>query len=268
MKKSTERLGDALGWASIGLGLPMTTVPGRLAQAIGLPDDGRTRAAIIGVGLREYAGAATLLAQRHYRAGTLARVGGDCIDLALLASGWGKATDRARLTRAMGAVGAVLVLDLIAAAKAVRETSGDTPKPNPTPESHTGPMETSTSTHVKKALTIRSDEDELRRHWREYEWTAFDPQELEANGDVTFSEAPGGRGTELHIDHEPSTNAVVAKLRKATGTAPDQLITDELRRFKALVETGVLVRSDKSPEGPSSRRQLKQQPAQPVGETP
>jgi len=54
---------------------------------------------------------------------------------------------------------------------------------------------------------------------------------------------------------------------KAVGKAPDQLINDDLRRFKALLETGVLARSETSPEGPSSHRQIfhKRQPAQPLG---
>lgn len=266
MKRSTERLGEATGWASIALGLPMTTVPGRLLEAIGLPDDDKARAWTVAVGVREYAGAATLLAMRHYQVGTWARVMGDVMDLTLLASGWGKARDRARLQTAMGTVGAFLAIDLFTAVKATRESTGRTPKPVPTPETHTGPTEASGSTHVRKSLTIRLPEDEVRQHWRQYEWTALDPQELESTGDVRFVPAPGSRGTEIHIDHEPATSALAAKLSKLVGIAPDQLIVDELRRFKAFVETGVVVRSEKSPEGPSSRRQLKQHPAQPPTE--
>jgi hypothetical protein len=41
---------------------------------------------------------------------------------------------------------------------------------------------------------------------------------------------------------------------------------DELRRFKQRVETGVIVRSDGSPEGELAERKLDQRPAQPLEE--
>jgi hypothetical protein len=41
--------------------------------------------------------------------------------------------------------------------------------------------------------------------------------------------------------------------------------SEELRRFKALLETGVETRSDKTPESHSAIRQILQRPAQPVG---
>jgi uncharacterized membrane protein len=43
-------------------------------------------------------------------------------------------------------------------------------------------------------------------------------------------------------------------------------IKDDLRRFKQIMETGEVVRSDGSPEGQLSRRMLKQRPAHPLTE--
>ena len=43
-------------------------------------------------------------------------------------------------------------------------------------------------------------------------------------------------------------------------------LSDDLRRFKQLVETGQIVRSDAVPRGHLLGAQLKQQPAQPVAE--
>ena len=40
---------------------------------------------------------------------------------------------------------------------------------------------------------------------------------------------------------------------------------DGVRRFKQLLETGEVVRSEGSPGGTSARGQLKQRPAQPLG---
>jgi uncharacterized membrane protein len=73
---------------------------------------------------------------------------------------------------------------------------------------------------------------------------------------------------EVHVDREPSPPgaAVGAAALKLAGQAPDQRINDELRRFKALVETGVEPRSEKSPGGHSTLRQMLQRSAQPLGE--
>jgi hypothetical protein len=47
-------------------------------------------------------------------------------------------------------------------------------------------------------------------------------------------------------------------------TINDRGVNDELRRFKARLETGVEPRSDKTPKGFSAIRQLLQRPAQPA----
>ena len=64
---------------------------------------------------------------------------------------------------------------------------------------------------------------------------------------------PGGR-----------LGATVARL---LGEEPHQQVEDDLRRFKQVIETGEVVRSDGSPDGPSARRQLVQHPGQPVAST-
>src|SRR5690606_27291215 len=121
---------------------------------------------------------------------------------------------------------------------------------------------------VRTAVTIRAGEEEVRRAFRVHRWCAFDPVALEASGDVRFVSAPGDRGTEVHLDHEPEARggAAGAAAAKLLGRAPDQEIHDELRRFKALVETGVVMGSDKSPDGAAARRQImhKRRPAQPA----
>jgi uncharacterized membrane protein len=119
-------------------------------------------------------------------------------------------------------------------------------------------------------VTIRRPQEHVRVAFHTFAWSAFDPAVLEESGDVRFTEAPGDRGTEVHLDHVPQASGgnVGAAAAKLLGKSPDQTINDELRRFKALVETGVLARSETSPEGPSAARQImhKRQPAQPVGE--
>jgi uncharacterized membrane protein len=59
--------------------------------------------------------------------------------------------------------------------------------------------------------------------------------------------AAGDRGIELHLDYEPQVRAgrLGVPALKLAGRSPDQKTDDELRRFKALIETGIEVRSDK-----------------------
>lgn len=56
-------------------------------------------------------------------------------------------------------------------------------------------------------------------------------------------------------------------MQKLLGSEPTAKIKDDLRRFKQHVETGVISRSEASPEGELLERKLKQRPAQPVKES-
>ena len=99
----------------------------------------------------------------------------------------------------------------------------------------------------KIAVTVRRDRDEVERLWRD---RAFHQPEIR-DAQVGFVAAPGDRGTEIHVEIDG---------RKAHAKGKDAL-----RRFKALVETGEIPRSDASPDGVSAKQQLDQRPAQPVG---
>jgi hypothetical protein len=74
---------------------------------------------------------------------------------------------------------------------------------------------------------------------------------------VSFRPAPGDRGTEIHVvlpTHGPFGGPALARVK------------DELRHFKAQVETGQVPRSDSTPEGERFERKFKQRPAQPLSE--
>ncbi len=77
-----DRLARALGWLSIGLGITELVSPGRLARSIGL--DGR-EGLIRAYGARELTSAIPTLSVDK-RVGLLARIGGDALDLATLAT--------------------------------------------------------------------------------------------------------------------------------------------------------------------------------------
>ena len=264
------RLADALGWSSCVLGAPMLLAPRRLLRAIGVKDDAKAVAWTLAVGVREHVATLNIVANRQRRVGVWSRVAGDTMDLTLLVQAHRhKRRDAGRLHGAMGFVGGILALDLytaIALSRADRVHVHDGQGSTGTGVEHDtggGPR------RVRTAITVYRSEDEVRRAFHAFDWRGLDAAALERSGGVRFVRAPGDRGIEVHVDHEPTARggAAGAVLAKAVGKAPDQQITDDLRRFKSRVETAVLAQSETSPEGPSARRQIwhKRRPAQPVG---
>ena len=116
------------------------------------------------------------------------------------------------------------------------------------------------------AITVNRPREEVERLWQSSEYR---PSYIDgADAAVSFADAPGDRGTEIHVDLERDLpggplGEIVAKL---TGKEPLAKIKDDLRRFKQKVETGEIARSDAAPEGELAERKLKQRPAQPLPE--
>jgi uncharacterized membrane protein len=121
---------------------------------------------------------------------------------------------------------------------------------------------------TKAAVTVLRSREEVQRLWGS---SGYRPEYIqEADAAVTFVDAPGDRGTEIHVDLERG-DAPAGKLgeivRKLTGSEPLAKVKDDLRRFKQHVETGEIPRSDGSPEGELAERKFKQRPAQPLSES-
>jgi uncharacterized membrane protein len=112
---------------------------------------------------------------------------------------------------------------------------------------------------TKAAITVNLPREEVQRRWSEEQ-----PNFAEAGeATVTFKDAPGDRGTEIHLEVD-TAGKLGQMAQKLTGTEPLAKAKDDLRRFKHLVETGEIPRSDASPEGELAERKLKQRPAQPL----
>ena len=116
------------------------------------------------------------------------------------------------------------------------------------------------------AITVNRPREEVERLWQSSEYRPSYIQETDAA--VSFADAPGDRGTEIHVDLERDLpggplGEIVAKL---TGKEPLAKVKDDLRRFKQKLETGEMARSDAAPEGELAERKLKQRPAQPLPE--
>jgi uncharacterized membrane protein len=92
-------------------------------------------------------------------------------------------------------------------------------------------------------------------------------EKVDAQGaQVSFLEAPGGRGTELAVEfvHDPPAGDFGVAFEKITGRDLATQLADDLRRFKALVETGEILRSDSTPDGHLLADHLRQRAAQPL----
>jgi uncharacterized membrane protein len=119
----------------------------------------------------------------------------------------------------------------------------------------------------KAAITVNRPREEVQRLWDD---PHHRPQYIAGlDPGVAFKEAPGDWGTEIHVDlsRKGSGGKLGEVVQKVVGAAPLAKVKDELRRFKAEVETGVIPRSDGSPEGELAERKLKQRPAQPLEES-
>lgn len=249
-------LEQALGWASLALGVPQTLAPGAFNRAIGAPAGPKARAVtLLLCGPRELAAAGGILAaERPWPVRTLvARVAGDALDLGLLVASWRSgAPDRSRLRLALAAAAAAAVgtADLMALARAKEQADGDGELP-------------AVKEHPKRertAVTVRAPLEEVRQQWEA--WDGVAPTEA-----ADFVIAPGGRGTEVRVSVKDGAGQPVVELAKrVAGRSFDQQVADDLRHFKQTVETGEVLRSDGSPEGPSGPRLLTQRPAQPVAD--
>jgi uncharacterized membrane protein len=119
---------------------------------------------------------------------------------------------------------------------------------------------------ARAAITVNRPREEVERLWQSAEYR---PSYIDgADAAVSFADAPGDRGTEIHVDLERDLpggplGEIVAKL---TGKEPLAKVKDDLRRFKQKLETGEITRSDAAPEGELAERKLKQRPAQPLPE--
>lgn len=297
-------MADLLGWASLGLGVPQTVAPASFDRAIGVePSDESRAVTVLACGVRELAAAVGILALERPRPvrWVWARVAGDALDLLLLGRALrSRCADRTRIAAAMAGVVAVTAADVFTAVRLSRAPR------NPTEEAAMQVKAAITVRRpVEEVYGFWRDFQNLPRFMHHLEsvevtgdrrsrWTAkapigkarWDAELLEDRpneliawrslpggrvqnaGTVRFKVAPAGQGTEIALDmaYDAPGGALGALAAKLSGEEPRQQVKDDLRRFKQVMETGEVVRSDGSPEGQAARRQLKQRPAHPPAE--
>ena len=101
---------------------------------------------------------------------------------------------------------------------------------------------------------------------RRIAWRSTEDASVENSGSVQFQPAPAGQGTEVRValEYEPPGGALGKVVAKLFGEEPNQQLADDLRRFKQLIETGEIARSDGSPAGTRTLNQADQRDAYPV----
>jgi uncharacterized membrane protein len=295
-----DALARGLGWFSLALGTAQVAAPRGLARMIGLragPDQG---AVMRVMGLREIATGVGILARPRPAEFLWARVAGDALDLALLMKA--DAKERGRVAAAIAAVAGVTVPDVIEGARLSREKDGNgtgglvevhkaiTVRKRPdevyafwrqlenlprfmTHLESVQELDANRSRWKAKGPAARSVEWEAEivddRPAERISWRSVPGADVDNSGTVMFRPAPGDRGTEVHVElrYAPPAGQLGAMLAKLLGEEPATQLADDLRRFKQMLETGEIVRSDSTPEGHALAAHLKQRPAQPLETT-
>ncbi len=296
-----RRIARGLGWFSLGLGIPQVLMPGRVNKLAGIENTLFRRQIMRLMGLREItAGVGIFTSQPKPAEWLWARTAGDAIDLTLLGSALkNPASRKGRLLFAMANVAGVAAADATQARKhteSLKASGEEMALKGRTSITVNRPPEEvyrywkefenlpKFMFHLESVTHIGED----RYHWvarapfdKKVEWNAdvVDdiPNELIAwrstedadvpnSGSVRFRPAPGNRGTEVlvEVDYRPPGGAIGDTIARLFGEEPQQQIKDDLRRFKQVVETGEVVRSDASLDGTAAKNQMPARPAQPA----
>lgn len=286
-----QKLAWGLGWFSVGLGAAQLLAPRGLAKAIGVRDDRRSEDAMRAMGVREIANGVGILARPQSAGWLWGRVAGDVLDLGLLGSAlrW-KRDDGRKVAAAMGAVIGITALDALAAqqlsrAPRVREVKKAITIARSPDEVYRFWRSFENLPRFMDNVEAIDVLDERRSHWRvkapagmfvEWDaeivedrpgqhiaWRSLEGAAVQTAGTVSFSPAPGGRGTEVKVSlrYDAPGGRVGAAAAKLFGREPGQQTGRDLRRLKQVLEVGQVVHSDASVHwGPH--------PAQPPAEMP
>lgn len=297
-RSSDDRLLKSLGWFSAGLGISEVLMPSAVARVAGVGDGIKQRTVVSAAGARELVHAAGLLTPRTRPAWVWTRVAGDAMDLAALSRALHRQRrrGRGRTVATTAAIAGVTVVDVYTAARNARRLRGrQIMELTATTTIRKQPGELydfwrrfeNLPGFMAHLEDVRSTNGR-RSHWRatapfgrtvewdaeiieeipgqQLSWCSLDGADIRNTGTVELRPAPGGRGTEVHVElaYEVPAGPIGAAIARWAGEEPHQQLDDDLRRLKQVMETGEVVRSDGAPGGKSSRREFPQHPARPL----
>jgi uncharacterized membrane protein len=275
---SEARLAKGLGWFSIGLGLSQIIAPRALINFIGVKNNAKNVSVMRLFGVRELATGVGILSWPKPVGWLWGRVSGDLIDIALLVRALNSNNStRNRVAFALANVLGVTALDLLASVRLSRNPRAivheirltKTITINRPPEElyqfwHNFENLPHFMYHLESVQVI----DQKRSHWvakapagmkAEWDaeiieeipnkliaWRAIEGSDVYHSGSVQFKRAPGGRGTEVRVEMEyiPPVGEIGVAIAKLMREEPGQQMQEDLRRFKQIMETGVIVVSE------------------------
>ncbi len=82
-------------------------------------------------------------------------------------------------------------------------------------------------------------------------WRSLPGSTVENQGTVWFERARGNRGTvvRVELEYRPPAGMLGATFAKVAGQSPEKQVAVDLLRFKQLVETGEIARTEGQPAG-------------------
>jgi uncharacterized membrane protein len=113
---------------------------------------------------------------------------------------------------------------------------------------------------VSSAITINQTQQEIAGRLPQ-----ADPPLSDDDAEISYAPAPGDRGTEVRVLLPNAPGGLGQKVAAVMGADAQRELDDALRRFKQLLETGEIPRSEGSPEGTDATSQRDQRPAEPLG---
>jgi uncharacterized membrane protein len=300
-RRDPRRSARGLGALSLGLGAAQLIAPKAVRRISGVGDSRISRVMVPLGGVRELAHAAGLLAGRRTAQWAWTRVAGDAVDLAALGVAMfrGVGPQRRRVAGVTGAILAITAMDVVTAARATwmgpvrlkggpMELTGTVTVRKSPPEVYAFWRRLENLPRFMAHLEAVSLTGERTSRWvatapfgRNVEWDAEIVTDVPGEriswrssedamvpnmGAVMFTPAPDAESTEVHVVmvYDVPGSDLGQKVAKFFGESPDQQIEDDLRRFKQVMETGEVVRSDGAPSGKRAHHEFPQRPAQPL----
>jgi len=280
-----EKLARALGAFSIGLGLAQLLTPRQLSRMVGLRPNTRNTTVMRILGLREIGTGIAILAYPRPRAWIATRIAGDLVDLALLGKSLVrgsknrvKTTSAALLTLGVTALDIATTELLTEARKApspelapgLRETKvrDSITVEAPVDEVYAFWRDPTNFPSFMRRIESVQDLGNGRARWQtsapggksiEWEtellddvansrlaWRTTGHAGGRDSGVVTFTPAPGGRGTVVTVElrYAPPGGKLGAAFLKLIRKEPSQELAESLRAFKQVIETGEVLLSD------------------------
>lgn len=275
---STVKGARFLGWFSIGLGAAELFAPKFIGRMIGIRGH---ETLIRSMGVREIAAGIAVLTEKTPTRSMMGRVAGDAVDLALLGAGLASdGADKGKVGTAIGVVAGITALDVICASQLQSPSKPlstvQTIAVNKTPEEcyqfwrnfENLPrfME-----HVEsvKALgdgkyhwvvkapagtTVEWDAELMHDSPDRVAWQSLPGADVPNSGAVEFQKATAGHGTivKATIHYDPPGGRIGSAVAKLFGEEPSIQAKMDLRRFKAVIETGEVPTIDGQPSGRES----------------